>query len=108
VGLVARIWFGLALQFSAANQAGESPLTALRRWRVNILPEAPENASRINDGEIADIPRSVRRRLRPHAIFVNQSLSLNLAPPSLDVLNKQMHHEVFGVLLVVESLQEET
>jgi hypothetical protein len=39
--------------------------------------------------------------------YLETILGLNVAPPSVDVLDQQMHHEVVGVFLVVEFLQEE-
>jgi len=73
---------------------------------IDVLANPPQYSSRINDHEIAQPPRSVCGRLHSHAILGGQSLSLNVAPPSFDVLDEQMHHEIAGVLLFVEVLQE--
>jgi hypothetical protein len=48
-------YFDLALSFQPpANPA--DPLSALSRWLVNILPDAPQDATRINDHEVAETP----------------------------------------------------
>jgi hypothetical protein len=47
------------------------------------------------------------RGVNLHAILGRQPIVLNVAPPGFDVLDKKMHHEVIGVFLHVEVLQEE-
>jgi hypothetical protein len=72
-----------------------------------VLSYAPQHASRINDHENAHGPGSIRRWLNLYTILDIQFLSLDLTPPSIDVLYQQMHHEIVGVIFVIEILQQE-
>src|SRR5262245_42747753 len=74
----------------------------------NVLPDAPQDTSRINDNEIANSPRPVCRRLDLHAIFGCEIHSADMAPPSFHILDQQMHHETIRVLPLVEVLQKKT
>ena len=48
-------YFDLALSFQPPAKPAD-PLSALSRWLVNILPDAPQDATRINDHEVAETP----------------------------------------------------
>jgi len=103
-------YFELAVQFSSASEAGESPLSALTRWRVNIFARCAHRTPVGSTIAKSRIPHDLSaRRLRPHAIFVNQSLRLKRGPHHASTSStSKCIMKFFGVLLVVESLQEET
>ena len=50
---------------------------------LDILSNSPQHASGIDNHEVADAPCPVRRWFGPDTILGNQSLSLNVIPPSL-------------------------
>ena len=73
----------------------------------DALPDAPQYPGRIDDHEIAEAPWSILGGINHHAILGCQPIVLNVVPPSFDILNKKMHHEIIGVFLHIEVLQEE-
>ena len=68
------------------------------------LADAPQHASWINNHEIAQPPRPVSRQPDLDSISGSQVCGLDVPPSSVDILEKQMHHEV--VWRFLEALQE--
>src|SRR4051794_7563010 len=83
-----------------------SPRRLLMRC-LDALPDAPQYPGRIDDHEISQAPWPIRRGIDHHAVLGRQPIVLNVAPPRLDVLDKKMHHEIIGVFLHIEVLQQE-
>jgi hypothetical protein len=71
-----------------------------------VLSDAPQDARRIDDDEVAHTPRPIRWRLQFHSILGTQSLRLRVLPQFIDVFDQEMHHEIAGVILVVKVLQQ--
>src|SRR4030095_12157071 len=74
----------------------------------DVLCDTPQHAGRIDDHEVAHAPWPVGRRLGHDAIRRDHVWSLDMAPPRIEILHQKMHHEIAGVLLDVEILQQET
>src|SRR5579863_829440 len=79
----------------------------LSRLRRNVPADAPQDPGGVDKDEVAQSPRPVFRRFGLDAVPRGNSLSLDVSPPGVHVLDQEMHHEVVGVLLDVEVLQQE-
>jgi hypothetical protein len=71
-----------------------------------VLPDAPQDTSRVDNDKIPDAPCAIFWGLCPYAIFCNHVLRLYVFPPDLDIVNQQMHHEVVSVTQTAAILQQ--
>jgi hypothetical protein len=60
----------------------------------NILADAPPDACGINNHEVAHTPWPVFRWLALRAVLGCKSLSLDVTPPCINIIDQQMDHEL--------------
>src|SRR5215211_3956603 len=72
----------------------------------DILPDTPQDPCWVDDRKVTHTPRSIRGRFYSYPMLGRQLLRLDAAPPRIHVFDKQVHHKVAGVILVVKILQQ--
>jgi len=60
------------------------------------LPNTPQNAGRIKKTEITHLPGLKFNGCNSDAILFYDTTVKNLSPPSVNILNKDVHHKIFS------------